>query len=85
MDYAYDMEFHSARMHAERAREEAEHERVRPFYLLRPEVFPEGNQWCALYGQDIQIGVAGFGETPDAAARQFDIAWLNAKPPKRRA
>lgn len=24
----------------------------------------DGNQWCALYGEDLQAGIAGFGNTP---------------------
>jgi hypothetical protein len=30
-------------------------------------VYPDGNQWCALWGDDIQSGVAGFGDTPALA------------------
>lgn len=26
--------------------------------------FKDGNQWCALYGEDLQVGIAGFGKTP---------------------
>ena len=51
-------------------------EMLRPFYLLRPKVFPDGDQWCALYGENIQDGVCGFGNTPAKAAAQFDISWL---------
>ena len=52
---------------------------MRPFMILKPRVLPDGNQWCALYGDDLQTGVAGFGVTPDEASRQFDIEWLNAR------
>ena len=32
----------------------------------------DGDQWCALYGEDLQVGVAGFGETKvDAIAGLF--------------
>lgn len=47
----------------------------RPFMLLHPKMFPDGNQWCALYGDNLQDGVAGFGDTPDAASWAFDKAW----------
>lgn len=47
----------------------------RPFVLLRPKMFPDGNKWCALYGDNIQEGVAGFGDTPDAASWDFDRNW----------
>lgn len=56
----------------------------RPFMQLRPTLYADGDKWCALYGPDLQIGVAGFGDTPELAARDFDIAWLNARPPPRR-
>lgn len=54
-------------------------EAKRPFMLLRPRMFPDGSQWCALYGDNLQDGVAGFGDTPEKAAIQFDIEWLNAR------
>ena len=50
-----------------------------PFYLLRPRLFPDGNQWCALYGENLQDGVAGFGDTPELAARDFDFNFRNQK------
>ena len=58
-----------------------EFERRRPFYLLKPKVFPDGNKWCALYGENIMAGVAGFGSTPAEAATMFDIQWLNENAP----
>jgi hypothetical protein len=51
----------------------------RPFMVLRPPIFPDGDQWCALYGESLQAGVAGFGDTPAKAATAFDLAWLNEK------
>lgn len=55
----------------------AGYEMRRPFMLLRPKIYPDGNQWCALYGDNIQDGVCGFGETPEKAAQAFDLAWRN--------
>jgi hypothetical protein len=52
-------------------------EALRPFNQLKPKVFPDGNQWCALYGDNLQDGVCAFGDTPNKAAIAFDIAWLN--------
>lgn len=54
-------------------------EGLRPFMLLRPRMFPDGNQWCALYGDNLQEGVAGFGDTPEQASIQFDVQWRNEK------
>ena len=53
----------------------AEEERSRPSYLYRPKLSIDGNQWCALMGDNLQDGVAGFGESPEAAYRDFDKAW----------
>ena len=49
----------------------------RPFMMLKPSIFIEGNQWCVLYGDNIQDGVAGFGDSPEMAAWDFDKAWTS--------
>ena len=49
-----------------------QYEQQRPSVLLRPKLHPDGNTWCALYGEDLQAGVAGFGETPKLAMIDFD-------------
>lgn len=46
-----------------------------PFALYRPRLFIDGNQWCALYGENIQDGVAGFGDSPEKAVQAFNKAW----------
>ena len=50
-----------------------------PFARLRPKLYPDGDKWCVLYGEDLQSGVCAFGKTPEEAARNFDINWLNQK------
>lgn len=55
-------------------------QKKRPCYLLRPSLKIDGDKWCALYGDNIQDGVAGFGDTPEKAFIDFDIQFLNAKP-----
>lgn len=57
-------------------------EHARPFMTLRPQLFIDGNVWCALYGENIQSGVAAFGDTPEHAAKQFDLQWMNEKAKK---
>lgn len=47
-----------------------------PSVVRRPRVFIDGDQWCALYGENIQDGVAGFGGTPNEAMRDFDKNWM---------
>ena len=46
-----------------------------PHVLMRPKVYPDGNAWCALYGDNIQDGVCGFGDTPAKACDDFDNCW----------
>lgn len=57
-------------------------QQTRPSVLFRPALSTDGTMWCALFGDNLQEGVAGFGETPDAAMRAFDKAWMNERTPK---
>lgn len=59
--------------------ESIEQEATRPSVLMRPSLSIDGNQYCALYGDNLQDGVAGFGDTPEAAMRSFDLAWIGRK------
>lgn len=43
--------------------------------VLKPKIAKDGNQWCILYGDNLQEGIAGFGTTPAEAAREFTNAW----------
>ena len=42
---------------------------------LKTRVSIDGNQWCVLFGENLQDGVAGFGDTPYAAVLDFNKAW----------
>ena len=53
----------------------------RPCVLWKPALFRDGDQWCALLGENIQDGVVGFGDSPDAAMWAFDEAWREKLPP----
>ena len=46
-----------------------------PSVLFRPRLSLDGNQWCALYGENLQEGVAGFGDSPEGAMADFDKNW----------
>lgn len=50
-----------------------------PFLMLRAKLFIDGNQWCALYGDNIQDGVCGFGDTPIQAKYDFDKNFYSQK------
>ena len=57
------------------------YEHIRPSVLFRPALSIDGNQWCALYGNNLQDGIAGFGDTAVKAMSDFDDNFqkLNAK------
>ena len=43
--------------------------------MLRPKVYIDGDRWCVLYGENLQDGVAGFGDSPILAVYDFNRAW----------
>jgi len=45
--------------------------------IMQPKIYPDGDQWCVLYGDNLQEGVAGFGDTPHKAAMDFEQNWYN--------
>lgn len=47
--------------------------RTAPHVIYKPKLFKDGNQWCALLGDNIQEGVAGFGASPSKAMDNFDL------------
>jgi len=51
-----------------------------PHVRMRPRLFIDGNQWCALYGENLQDGVAGFGDSPAHACAAFDQEWCRTLP-----
>ncbi len=72
---------HHAMQAAESIRQAAS-EYERPSVIMRPRLYPDGNQWCALYGENLQEGVAGYGISPNDAMRAFDKAWYATLPVK---
>jgi len=46
-----------------------------PSVLYRPRIFRDGDMWCCLLGDDLQVGVVGFGESPSKAVQDFNRAW----------
>lgn len=65
---------HAASMAGEEARVSAA-QYGRPSVVWKPKLFIDGAKWCALYGENIQEGVAGFGDSPAEAMWDFDNAW----------
>jgi hypothetical protein len=58
-----------------------EEQRQRPFMLLRPPIYPDGDQWCVLLGENLMEGICGFGDTPEQAALAFDEQWFKGRTP----
>lgn len=65
---------HWSEMAAESVHEAAA-KHARPSAVFKPRLSVDGNQWCALYGENLQDGVAGFGDSPAEAMWDFDRAW----------
>lgn len=64
-----------ARLDAAIAERDAARDALRPCRRFKPRLFIEGDQWCALLGENVQDGVAGFGTSPDEAMAAFDTEW----------
>ena len=46
-----------------------------PHVIYKPKLYRDGDQWCALLGEDLHVGICGFGDSPHAAMMEFDKAW----------
>ena len=53
----------------------------RPSAIYRPRLFVDGDKYCALYGENLVEGCAGFGDTSEAAMWDFDKNWRQQKAP----
>ena len=58
-------------------------EQMQPSVLYRPRLFVDGDCYCALYGENLHDGIAGFGKTAQEAMRDFDEGWVSSHPPKQ--
>lgn len=75
---AVSAQFDYVRVSAQDAVANVASEYTRPSVVFRPLLRIDGNQWCALYGDNLQDGIAGFGDSPDAAMRDFDRLWCES-------
>lgn len=85
MSYASEQAVLNGQWNAAEAAFQAELKRQAPHVLMRPRVYPDGNAWCALYGEDLVMGVAGFGDTPEEACADFDRNWSTQRLAKAEA
>lgn len=57
----------------------------RPSVVFKPKLAKDGDHWCALLGDNLQDGVAGFGKSPAEAMWNFDAKWYEKLPIKEAA
>jgi hypothetical protein len=62
--------------HFQQAANTISEEHTRPSVIYRPKLAPDGNAWIALYGDNLQEGVAGCGDSPAEAMADFDRNWF---------
>jgi len=43
--------------------------------MYKPKTFIDGNKWCALYGDNLQVGSVGFGDTEEEAVEDYYSKW----------
>lgn len=72
---------HAASMAGE-AWQQTAYDHSRPSVIWKPQLSLDGNQWCARYGDNLQDGVAGFGDSPNEAMHAFDAEWIKKLNPK---
>lgn len=41
--------------------------------------YKDGNKWCVLLGQNLQVGISGFGDTPLEAIKDFNKNFIHEK------
>ena len=58
--------------HQEKMNVAAEQNEYNKFAMLKPKISIDGNQYCVLYGEDLQSGIAGFGDTLYLAILDFN-------------
>lgn len=56
-------------------------EMARPSVVYKPTLMADGDMWCVLLGEDLQVGVAGFGKTVAEAMTAFDQAFYKEQTP----
>jgi len=47
--------------------------------ILKLVPYIDGDKWCVLYGDNLQVGISGFGDSPWAAMSAFHDAMLTKR------
>lgn len=62
--------------HEEKMRNLITEQEMKKFVMLKPKLFKDGDKWCVLLGDDLQSGIAGFGDSPYKAILDWDNAMV---------
>lgn len=68
-------EHHLDYTHQSKMNKLVEQEEYNLFFLLKPKVYIDGDQWCVLLGENLQEGICGFGDTVYKAILAFNKAF----------
>lgn len=71
-------QFHETLRHQSDINYYVQREEFGLFEQLKPEIFKEGDQWCVLYGENLQEGICGFGDSPYKAILAFNKSWFTS-------
>jgi hypothetical protein len=47
--------------------------------MLKPILVKDGDQWCCLYGDNLQTGIVGYGDTPHKAVQAWNQQWYKQR------
>ncbi len=64
--------------HQERMNALVEQSEYSLFAQLKPKLYQDGNKWCVLHGENIQTGIAAFGDTPQEAVMAWNMEWYKS-------
>lgn len=74
---------YAERQHESRMNSLITEEELKVFSILKPVLTKDGDKWCVLYGENLQEGVSGFGDTPYKAIIDFNKSfYLDPSPPQ---
>ena len=70
------IETNRAMLQEQAARLDVETAQAKSLWVVKLGLAPmkDGNKWCFLWGENLQVGVAGFGDTPLEAMAAFEHA-----------
>jgi hypothetical protein len=62
-----------------KAHQDQVEEELRPAILLKPQLFVMNGKWWCVHGDHVEGRLAGAGDTPHAALRDFELNFYQQK------